>query len=117
MNNRRLNQIIGQKIAIQRQKAGMTQEAVAEALNVGNEAISRLERGTVAASVPRLMELAELFNCQTGVFFLEQSKLVQDQVAEIQVLLSRVNSENRKFALEQLRHTVSWLEKQEKKQP
>ena len=113
MGNKDLNQEIGRKIALQRQKAGMTQEAVAEALTIGNEAVSRLERGTVAASVPRLMELAQLFGCQTGDFFMEQSELVQDQAAEISALLSRLSPEARKFVMEQFRHTVQWLEAQE----
>ena len=114
MVNRELNQEIGRRIALQRQKAGLTQEAVAEALGIGNEAVSRLERGTVAASVPRMMELATLFGCQTGDFFMEQSVVVQDQAAEISALLVRVNPEARKFVMEQVRHTIQWLEQQEK---
>lgn len=97
-----------------RQQAGLTQEAVAEALNLGNEAVSRLERGTVAASVPRLMELAALFGCRTTDFFLEESHQPNDLSIEIEKLLNRVGPEARKFAIEQLRHTILWLETQEK---
>ena len=108
-----LNQRIGQRIAVQRLKAGMTQEDVSKALGMNNESISRLERGAVAASVPRLMELAELFDCKTGDFFLDQSTLVQDQASEIQELLNRVSPEARRHLVEQLRHSVEWIEKYE----
>ena len=115
LDNKELNQEIGRRIATQRQKAGMTQEAVAEALGIGNEAVSRLERGTVAASVPRLMELAALFGCRTGDFFMEQSVLLSEQSSEITELLSRISPEARRFVLEQLRHSIQWLETQEKR--
>ena len=114
LDNQHLNQEIGKKIALQRQKAGMTQDAVAEALGLGSEAVSRLERGTVAASVPRLMELATLFGCQTSDFFLEYSTLPSDQAAKISNLLNRISPEGQKFVLEQLRHSVSFIEQQEK---
>lgn len=114
MSNDDLNQRIGQRIAMQRLKAGMTQESIAEALGISSESVSRLERGTVAASVPRLMELAELLGCRTGDFFLENSTLIQDQITEIQELLNRITPEGRKFILEQLRHSIAWVERVEK---
>lgn len=110
MNSSTLTQKLGRKIAFERRKAGMTQALVAEALDIGNEAVSRLERGLVEASVPRLMELAALFGYQTGDFFLDQSTLVQDQAAEIQALLNRINPTARRYAVEQLRHFVEWQE-------
>lgn len=115
MSSHELNQKIGQRIAVLRLKAGMTQAAVAEALDIGNEAVSRLERGLVEASVPRLMALAKLFGCKTGDFFLDNSMLIQDQAAEIQALLNRVNPVARRFAVEQLRHFVEWQESQSSK--
>ena len=45
---------------------------------------------------------------------MERSVVVQDQAAEISALLVRVNPEARKFVMEQVRHTVQWLEQQEK---
>ena len=47
---------IGRAIAKKRTEKGLTQEDVAEKLNIGNEAVSRIERGTVIPNVVRLIE-------------------------------------------------------------
>jgi transcriptional regulator with XRE-family HTH domain len=49
---------VGKAIAARRQEAGLTQEQVAEQLKIGNEAVSRMERGLVMPTVARLLELA-----------------------------------------------------------
>jgi DNA-binding XRE family transcriptional regulator len=49
---------VGKAIAARRQDAGLTQEQVAEQLKIGNEAVSRMERGLVMPTVARLLELA-----------------------------------------------------------
>ena len=64
---------IGQAIAHRRSLAELTQEEVAEKLGLGNEAVSRLERGKATLSVVRLMELAELFGCEAADLLTETS--------------------------------------------
>lgn len=66
-----------------RMRAGMTQEGVAEALGLGVEAVSRLERGVVDPSVPRLVELAELFGCGIAELLMGASPRPTDQAALI----------------------------------
>ncbi|MGA4815312.1 helix-turn-helix domain-containing protein [Pseudomonas aeruginosa] len=44
-----LAEAVGRAIAKQRMRCGMTQDEVAEILGVGNEAVSRIERGIIAA--------------------------------------------------------------------
>ena len=112
MNRTTLRQKLGQRIACERKKVGMTQASVAEALGIGNEAVSRLERGLVDTPVSRLMQFAELFGCTTQDFFLEQSTLMQDQTTEIQALLNRANPAGRRFAIEQLRRFIEFQENQ-----
>ena len=52
---------VGAQIAKRRADSGMSQEDVAERLGIGNEAVSRLERGVVSPSIPRLFEFADIF--------------------------------------------------------
>ena len=52
----RLAGSIGRAIAKQRVRSQMTQEEVAERLGVGNEAVSRIERGRVIPNVMDIME-------------------------------------------------------------
>ena len=48
---------IGQSIAKYRQAAGLTQAQLAEILGIGNDAVSRMERGTTTPTITRLLEL------------------------------------------------------------
>ena len=66
-----------------RARAGMTQEDVAEALGIGVEAVSRLERGVVDPGVPRLVELAHLFDCGVAELLMGASPRAVDQVGLI----------------------------------
>ena len=86
---------IGQAIAHRRSLAELTQEEVAEKLGLGNEAVSRLERGKATLSVVRLMELAELFGCEAADLLTETSVRVDDQARQLQQLLTRLNSDDR----------------------
>ncbi len=57
-------QAVGKAIAKKRMEKGLTQENVAEKLNIGYEAVSRIERGIVTPNIVRLVELAEIFDCE-----------------------------------------------------
>ena len=52
--------LIGRPIAKHRLESGPTQEQVAELLEIGDEAVSRMERGLVMPTVARLVQLAEI---------------------------------------------------------
>ncbi|WP_022964099.1 helix-turn-helix domain-containing protein [Halopseudomonas pelagia] len=86
---------IGEVIAHRRSLAGLTQEEVAEKLGLGNEAVSRLERGKATLSVVRLLELAEVFGCEAADLLTESSVRVDDQARQLQQLLTRLNSDDR----------------------
>ncbi|WP_440532080.1 helix-turn-helix domain-containing protein [Variovorax sp. YR566] len=58
-----LAKAVGTALGQSRAAAGFTQEQAAEALGIGAEAVSRIERGVVIPSLPRLTEFAELYNC------------------------------------------------------
>ena len=106
---KKISQTVGAAIASHRVRAGLTQEDVAERLGVGNEAISRLERGIVLPSIPRLSELAELFDCRIDELLLTASDRVPDQVAAMESHLSDLSPEDRAFILNQARATASYL--------
>lgn len=65
---------IGKNIQNTRKAVGMTQEALAEALDVSLSMISRVETGRTMVSVERLMEIAQILNVFVGDFFLETDK-------------------------------------------
>ena len=62
-SQRKLAKSLGAAIAARRERAGLTQDQVAQSLGVGNQAVSRLERGAVMPTLPRIFELADVFGC------------------------------------------------------
>lgn len=86
MDSARQRQIaaaVGACIARRRQEAGFTQEEVAARLDIGNEAVSRMERGVAAPTLGRLFEFADLYGCRVDELLLEASDRDADQAAAI----------------------------------
>lgn len=92
---------LGQSIAQQRETAGLTQEQVADYLGIGNEAVSRIERGIVEPSSVRLMELADIFNCSVTVFFEESSPRINDSLSLLVKQMDGLNIGQQQFVIKQ----------------
>ncbi|MFJ2995684.1 helix-turn-helix domain-containing protein [Pandoraea sp. NPDC087047] len=91
---------VGETIARKREEAGVTQGEVAGRLGIGEEAVSRMERGLVPPSVFRLHELAVLFKCDIDVFLRESSRRSVDQGNRMTSMLQRLASADRQFVVE-----------------
>lgn len=98
MSNSDVDQLVktvGKAIARHRQACNLTQEEVAELLGIGNEAVSRMERGLVMPTVARLVELAQVFQCDAADLLTEVSTRPADQAQYLEKLLSRLTSPDR----------------------
>ena len=93
-------------------KAGLTQNEVAEKLNIGYEAVSRMERGIVMPTVERLVELAEIFDCEAADLLTQSSNRIEDQSAQIKSLLSILEDSDRVFLLDLITKLVERLKNQ-----
>ncbi len=60
---------LGEAIAHMRHLREMTQAQVAACIGVGDEFVSRMERGVVLPPTYRLVQLARLFDMRVGDFF------------------------------------------------
>ncbi|MFM0619416.1 helix-turn-helix transcriptional regulator [Paraburkholderia nemoris] len=103
MNQVDLDQLavaIGRAIAKHRVASGFTQEQVAEALGIGNEAVSRMERGLVMPTVARLVELADLFECNAADLLTEASSRTSDQAKHVTQLLAKLGGNDRAMVVE-----------------
>lgn len=103
-----INQNIGAAIAKQRKACGMTQAQLAECLELSIDAISRLERGNIALSVARLVELAEIFNCETIDLLDEASNRPRDQARKLEVLLAQLDDFKRQDLLKLIEKMIEW---------
>lgn len=90
---------IGRAIAQHRISVGLTQEEVAVSLGLGNEAVSRIERGVAMPSLQRLYELANLFDCQAVDLLTEGSPHVDDQVRHLRQMIEPLKAEDRDLIL------------------
>lgn len=94
---------IGKAIASRRKKAGMGQDEVAERLGIGDEAVSRMERGKTIPTVLRLAQLADIFGCRLEELISEVSNRPSDQVEQIESMLRNLPIKDREAVLESIR--------------
>lgn len=70
-----LNVMIGSKIATLRKQQGMTQEQLAEKLDISVKHCSSVERGLSCLSLEKLIEVSEMFDVSLD-FLLKEKKSV-----------------------------------------
>lgn len=95
-----LAQVVGKTIARYRQARRLTQEEVAEQLGIGNEAVSRIERGIVMPTIARLVELANIFQCDTSDLLTQASNRPTDRARHLDKLLARLKQADREMIVE-----------------
>jgi transcriptional regulator with XRE-family HTH domain len=93
---------IGRVIASHRKSRGLKQEEVAEQLEIGVEAVSRIERGVATPSLSRFFELADMFDCEVSDLLTEVSSRPADQTARISTLLEGLSIQDRELVLNTL---------------
>lgn len=107
-NETPLNHLIGQAIAKYRKQAALSQEQLAEALGIGYEAVSRMERGVVIPTVDRLIHIAEIVDCPVTELLNQSSPRPSDEVVHLHQLLCSLSSENKQWLIQQIE---AWVRK------
>lgn len=97
-----LARVVGRAIAYRRTMANLTQEQVAERLGIGQEAISRMERGVAIPTVVRLAELADIYECKLEQLVTETSDREDDQAKAILTIVGRLSGADRRLLIEWL---------------
>lgn len=105
---RQFMQTIGRAIAKYRQAMGLTQAQLAEILGIGNDTVSRMERGTTTLTVMRLLELSEIFHCEVADLLTESSNRSIDQARHLDSLLSTLNDAERAEFMLLLDKMIRW---------
>lgn len=94
---RALAQQLGRRIATLRKQAGLSQQALAEAVGTAVQVIGRIERGAGAPSIERLQEIADALHVEPRELF--EFERVEDErteaaVERAAVLLRRLSAED-----------------------
>ena len=91
---------VGKAIADRRKAVPMTQEELGITLNLGIEAISRMERGAIMPSIPRLVEVAEALGCPVQDLLLISSDRSIEHAMQLAQKLSPLSAQDRDMILE-----------------
>ena len=91
---------LGAALAARRVRAKLSQEEVAERLGIGQEAVSRLERGVVVPSLQRLFEFAHAYGCGVDEFILPTSALPTDQAVWLSKRLGALRPGDRELVVD-----------------
>ncbi|MDP4096288.1 helix-turn-helix domain-containing protein [Paenibacillus sp. P96] len=104
--------IIGNRIKKSREKKGLTQEMLAEELDVSNAYISKIERGKTQISLDRLSELCYVLEESTE-YILNGSDSTSDDYLrnEIMVMLEGCSAEKVKLISQVIKPIVEYREK------
>lgn len=98
--HRELFKSIGKALQLRRESSGMTQEQVSQELQIGPEAVSRMERGLTMPTVQRLAELADLYKCGIDELLIESSTRTNDQAELISKIMNTLPDADRAMIVE-----------------
>lgn len=87
MSENQIYKIIGKRIREEREKLGLTQEELADKVNMHPSFIGQLERGTKKASIVTIQRIVQAFNVQAGELFGEKRKQ-KDKFGEFQIKIA-----------------------------
>jgi transcriptional regulator with XRE-family HTH domain len=66
---KRIDAHVGERIRLRRTELGLTQEQLAEALEVSYQQVQKYETGANRVSAGRILEIARAFGVEVGYFF------------------------------------------------
>ena len=100
---------LGKNIAIARKKAGITQEQLAERIDVQTLSISRIERGSVAPSLSTISKIAKILNIPITRLFIN-SQITQNIAQDITDLLTTLSENHRTFIYPEVPFFISRIQ-------
>jgi transcriptional regulator with XRE-family HTH domain len=93
MLQKSLAKVIGENIARQRRKIGLTQRQLAERLDIGQDALSRMEKGSISPKIARLRDFSAALECSVASFFHEQDENVKQRTETIAELIQPMSAQ------------------------
>ena len=118
---RDINKLIGERIKALRLRENLTQEELAEKVNLHPSYVGILERGERNPSIKSLVKIAEAFNIKPDYFLDTRKRIrlpnpVPQHYFEIRDMLADKSEDDVKFALSLLKQILDKLESRSKRQ-
>lgn len=102
-----LSAVVGSNIKAKRAELGLTQNALAQALGVEIETVSRYERGSIAPSFTQLEKLCTALGVHAWQLFSDGSVVPDTKGRTLDDLLAQLSSRDREFVLAFIRSYVA----------
>ena len=109
---------ISEKILLQRKKKGISQEDLANALNVSRQAVSKWESSQSVPDMDKIVALSSYFNITTDYLLKDEIETIDgadnysSKNVDMQMLnkeLSENDFQNIRYEAEKKKHTSYWL--------
>ena len=111
MTERELAKVIGENISVRRRALGLTQAQLAEQLNIGQDALSRMENGTISPKIARLRDIASILKCTAADLFREPDEGADARAGAIAELLRQLPIESQESVLRIVTEMVNQMAK------
>lgn len=100
---------IGSRIKMCRKSKKLTQEALAEQINVSPHYIYEIERGSKTMSLSILVQLSQVLNMSTDYLLFGQQQNSSLPEDDLSILIDRLSGENRKAVTKMLSAIIPCL--------
>ncbi len=91
---------VGRAVSAKRKEKGFTQAQIAEKIGVESETISRIERGTNFAPLPRLAKIADALGCSLADLLRDGSHRISDRLQSLDAQFQGLSDSDAKFVFE-----------------
>lgn len=92
-----LTQLVGRNIYSKRKRLGLTQEELAERIGIGQQSLSRMEKGRIAPKFERLQIIADTLGCPVADLFRENDPDTSALVERIIDMLHGLDARRREL--------------------
>ncbi len=107
-----LTKIIGNNIAEQRKKLGLSQKELASQLEIAQDSLSRIERGVSTPTIKRLEQIAKCLGCSVALLVIDASSKSPEKALSIAKQLENLSANQQELAWNIIKAAIDTLAKQ-----
>lgn len=105
-----LASIVGNNIANQRKRLGLTQKELADKLGIATDSVAHMEQGIHAPKMARLQDIAKILQCSVPYLFHDENEHLESMTNEraemIAEMLQTVSPQAQETILDLVTHSV-----------
>ena len=110
-----LAEIVGHNIQFMRKKRNLTQEVLAEMVGIGQQSLSRMEKGRIALRLERLQDFAEALDCMIVDLFKETSIEDDEPIFALKAVMQPLSKDSQRAVINIASETARAMLKLEKR--